>query len=98
MDFDRWIDIVLMMSFVMLGVRVGWRYRSGRPDLIMEDTRVYNFVIWTPSVISAAIFIASNYFIDIFHARHICGYQEILNVLFFIFPKYLYVVIISDNS
>lgn len=87
MDFDRWIDIVLMMLFCMLVVRVMWRHRSRRPNLVVEDTIIYNFVIWTPSVISAAVFIFSNYCVDIFRARLICNHQEILSVLFYIFPK-----------
>lgn len=87
MDFDRWIDLVLMMLFCMLGIRVGLQYRSRRPNLVVEDTIIYNFVIWTPPVISAAAFIFSNYFVDIFRARLICNYHEILNSLFYIFPK-----------
>ena len=87
MDFDRWMDIVLMMLLSMLGLRVGLQYRSRRPNWVVEDTIIYNFVIWTPPVISASAFIFSSYCADIFRARLICNYHEILNSLFYIFPK-----------
>lgn len=87
MDFDWWIDFVLLMLFVMFALRSASQSLFRRPDLVVEDTRIYSFVIWMPSAISAVVFIFPNHFVHIFHVRHICNYQEILNVLLYTLPK-----------
>ena len=87
MDFDWWIGFVLLMLLVILVLRSVYQPLFRRPDLVVEDTRIYSFVIWMPSAISMIAFIFSNHLVHIFHARHICNYQEILNVLLYTLPK-----------
>ena len=87
MDFQGWIDFVLLMLFAIFVLRSVYQSLFRRPNLVVEDTRIYSFVIWMPSAISMIAFIFSNHLVHIFHARHICNYQEVLNVLLYTLPK-----------
>ena len=83
MDFQGWLYIVLTMLAIIVGVR----YRSRRPELIVKDTVIYSFVIWTPSIVSAVMFIFPEPFVDYFRTKYVCHNQNMLDVLYYMIPK-----------
>ena len=83
MDFQWWLYFALPMLAIIVRVR----YLSRRPDLIVKDTVIYSFVIWTPSIISAVMFIFPEPFVDYFRTKYVCHNQNMLDILYYMIPK-----------